>query len=386
MNNEGVTRRALAPLLAGSTLAATAACGPQGARDQQPASRKFPTDFKWGAATSAFQIEGSLDVDGRGPSIWDVFQKNPKHIIDHSTADVACDSYRRYADDIALLAGANMSAYRFSISWSRVLPEGAGAVNDKGLDYYSRLTDALLEKKIEPFATLFHWDLPEALFQKGGWANRDTAKRLADYSAIVADRLGDRIKDFIVLNEAAVHTVVGHLLGTQAPGLKDSNLLGPVTHHQNLGQGLAIQAMRAKRKDLRIGTTMALMPVRSIGSWWDLKDGLPALAFDQVWNGAYLDPLLKGSYPFAARQFVDKFVKDGDLAITKQPIDSLNWVFTQGDFYRSPNGNPDLKTVADDLKMEKTLGFLKSDIDVSKYADLSIVDEASTRLGKMKEV
>ena len=340
MNNEGVTRRALAPLLAGSTLAATAACGPQGARDQQPASRKFPTDFKWGAATSAFQIEGSLDVDGRGPSIWDVFQKNPKHIIDHSTADVACDSYRRYADDIALLAAANMSAYRFSISWSRVLPEGAGAVNDKGLDYYSRLTDALLEKKIEPFATLFHWDLPEALFQKGGWANRDTAKRLADYSAIVADRLGDRIKDFIILNEAAVHTVVGHLLGTQAPGLKDSNLLGPVTHHQNLGQGLAIQAMRAKRKDLRIGTTMALMPVRSIGSWWDLKDGLPALAFDQVWNGAYLDPLLKGSYPFAARQFVDKFVRDGDLTTTKQPIDFLGVNYYSPSYIKFDKTNP----------------------------------------------
>jgi beta-glucosidase len=340
MDNEGVTRRALAPLLAGAALATTAACGPQGTRGEQPASRKFPADFQWGAATSAFQIEGSLDADGRGPSIWDVFQKNPANIIDHSTADVACDSYRRYADDVALLADANMSAYRFSISWSRVLPDGAGVVNDKGLDYYSRLTDALLEKKILPYATLFHWDLPQALYLKGGWANRDTAKRLADYSVLIADKLGDRIKNFIILNEAAVHTVVGHLLGTQAPGLKDANLLGPVTHHQNLGQGMAIQAMRAHRKDLHIGTTMALMPVRSAGPWWDLKDLLPAKAFDAVWNGAYLDPLLKGSYPFAARSFVDPVVKDGDMAITKQPIDFLGVNYYSPSYIKFDKTNP----------------------------------------------
>jgi len=340
MGNESVTRRALAPLLAGAALATTAACSPQDARNEQPASRKFPADFQWGASTSAFQIEGSLDVDGRGPSIWDVFQKNPRNIIDHSTADVACDSYRRYADDVALLAGANLSAYRFSISWSRVLPDGAGAVNDKGLDYYSRLTDALLEKKIAPYATLFHWDLPQALYLKGGWANRDTSKRLADYSALIADKLGDRIKNFIVLNEAAVHTIVGHLLGTQAPGLKDANLLGPVTHHQNLGQGMAIQAMRAHRKDLHIGTTMALMPVRSAGPWWDLKDLLPAKAFDAVWNGAYLDPLLIGSYPFAARQFVDSVVKDGDMAITMQPIDFLGVNYYSPSYIKFDKTNP----------------------------------------------
>lgn len=336
----GVTRRALGPLAAGATLAATAACGPEDEHGQEPASRQFAPDFKWGAATSAFQTEGSLDADGRGPSIWDVFQSNPKNIADGSTAAVATDSYRRYADDVALLAGANLSAYRFSISWSRVLPEGAGAINDKGLDYYSRLTDALLEKQIEPFATLFHWDLPETLFRKGGWANRDTARRLADYGALVADKLGDRVKNFIVLNEAAVHTIVGHLIGTQAPGLRDANLLGPVTHHQNLGQGMAIQAMRAQRKDLKIGTTMALMPVRSIGGWWDLKDGLPARAFDQVWNGAYLDPLLKGSYPLAARYFVDASVKDGDLAIAKQPVDFLGVNYYSPAYIKFDKSNP----------------------------------------------
>src|SRR5271156_3032948 len=197
-----ITRRALAPLAAGAALATTASCAPGQHKLQ---SRHFPKDFIWGAATSAFQIEGALDVDGRGPSIWDVFENDPKHIIDHSTAAIAADSYRRYKDDVALLKGANLGAYRFSISWSRVLPTGSGAVNDKGLDYYSRLTDALLEANVTPYATLFHWDLPQALYEKGGWKSRDTAMRLGDYASLIADKLGDRVKHFIILNEAAGH-------------------------------------------------------------------------------------------------------------------------------------------------------------------------------------
>ena len=340
MKSEGISRRALAPLVAGAALATTAACSPQDTRDEQPSSRQFPPGFKWGAATSAFQIEGSLTADGRGPSIWDVFQRDSSHIADHSDASVATDSYRRYPEDVALLAGAGLSAYRFSISWSRVLPEGAGAVNEKGIDYYRRLTDAVLEKGIVPYATLFHWDLPQALYLKGGWANRDTAKRLADYGALIVDKLGDRLKNFVILNEAAVHTVVGHLLGTQAPGLKNADLLGPVTHHQNLGQGLAIKAMRARRSDLQIGTTMALMPVRAAGPWWDVRNSLSARAFDALWNGAYLDPLLKGSYPFVAKHFVDPVVKDGDMAITQQPIDFLGVNYYSPSYIQFDKNNP----------------------------------------------
>ena len=336
----GVSRRALAPLMAGAALAGTSACGPSGTKSLQPVSRQFPAGFKWGAATSAFQIEGALDVDGRGPSIWDVFAGNPAHIADGSNASVATDSYRRYQDDVALIVGAGLDAYRFSISWSRVLPEGAGAVNQKGLDYYRRLVDALLAKGIEPYATLFHWDLPQALFEKGGWASRDTPKRLADYSALVAQQLGDRLKNFIILNEAAVHTVVGHLLGTQAPGLKDAKLLGPVTHHQNLGQGLAIEALRAARSGLTIGTTMALAPSRAAGTIWDVMNILPAHAFDALWNGAYLDPLLRGNYPWAAQSIVGPFVKDGDMTITRQPIDFLGVNYYSPTYIKFDKTNP----------------------------------------------
>jgi len=334
----GLTRRALAPLVAGAALSTASACSPP--RRSQPKTRRFPPGFQWGVATSAFQIEGALDADGRGPSIWDVFSRNPAHIADRSDASVATDSYRRYTDDVDLIASAGLPAYRFSISWSRVMPEGAGAVNDKGLGYYSRLGDALLTRGIEPYATLFHWDLPQALFEKGGWASRDTAKRLADYSAVVAERLGDKLKNFIVLNEAAVHTVAGHLLGLQAPGLKAAKLLGPVTHHQNLGQGLAIQALRAARSGLAVGTTMALQPSRPVGGPLCMWNDLPAHAFDGVWNGAYLDPLLKGSYPWVTHSYVEPFIKGGDMAITRQPIDFLGVNYYSPAYIKLDRSNP----------------------------------------------
>jgi len=335
----GITRRALAPLAAGAALVSTASCAP-GVREPKPVSRQFPHDFKWGAATSAFQIEGALDVDGRGPSIWDVFQSNPKNIIDQSTAAVAADSYRRYKDDVALLSGAGLNSYRFSIAWPRVLPTGGGQANEKGLDYYSRLTDALLEAKITPYATLFHWDLPQALYEKGGWKSRDTAKRLGDYASLIGDRLGDRIKNFIILNEAAVHTIIGHVLGLQAPGTKDANALGPVTHHQNLGQGLAIQALRARRNDLTVGTTMALMPSRGDGEWWQLRNRLAAYGFDAVWNRAYLDPLFKGSYAWPASSFIEPSVKDGDMKITQQKIDFLGVNYYAPTYIKYVDTNP----------------------------------------------
>jgi beta-glucosidase len=336
---QGISRRALAPLAAGAAVAATTACTPQN-KNQPPISRQFPKNFLWGAATSAFQIEGSLDADGRGLSVWDVFARDAAHIADHSDASVATDSYRRTQDDVALIAGANMNAYRFSIAWPRVQPDGAGAVNQKGLDYYGRLVDALLAKNIAPYATLFHWDLPQALQEKGGWANRDTAKRLADYAGIVGEHLGDRLKTYIILNEAAVTTIVGHVLGIGAPGLKDASLIGPVTHHQNLGQGLAIEALRATRRDFQIGTTMALAPSRAAGSWWDIRNQLAAHAFDAVWNGAYLDPLLRGTYPWLAKPFIEHAVKDGDLEITRQRIDFLGVNYYAPTYIKYDASNP----------------------------------------------
>ena len=321
VDHQGISRRGLAGLALGGAALGLSGCEGKPDTELHLRSRQFPKDFVWGVASAAFQTEGALDVDGRGPSVWDTFEKKPGVIVDGSDASVATDSYRRYADDIDLIAGAGLDAYRFSISWSRVLPSGEGAINPAGLDHYARMVDGLLAKGITPYATLFHWDLPQVLQDKGGWKNRDTAYRLADYAHAVVDRLGDRLKRYIILNEAAVHTVFGHVLGEQAPGLKDIGQLGPVTHHMNLGQGLAIQALRAARSDLSVGTTMALQPCRPAGgALWNrlASDGLDAL-----WNRAWLDPLFKGAYPGAMDDFLKGVVRDGDLAITRQKVDFL---------------------------------------------------------------
>ncbi|MBT9445442.1 MAG: beta-glucosidase [Hyphomonadaceae bacterium] len=316
-------RRAVLAGLGAVSLAAASGCAPAAAPMPAPKSRQFPEDFIWGAASAAYQIEGALDADGRGESVWDVFARIDGKIVDHSLPAIACDSYRRYAEDAALLSGASLKNYRFSIAWPRVQPTGAGAANDKGLDYYSRLADALLAQGVTPWATLFHWDLPQALQANGGWANRDIAERFADYAGVIAAKLGDRVKNFIVLNEAAVHAVLGHVTGEHAPGLKDASLLGPVIHHENLAQGRAIQALRAARNDLRIGTTLALMPSRAEGGVAALANRPAAEGFDALWNGAFLDPLLRGAYPEGALATIGAALQADDLAITKQPVDFI---------------------------------------------------------------
>lgn len=323
MDRSGVSRRALGALALGGAAVGLSGCEGPGETDLNPKSRQFPKDFVWGVATAAFQTEGSQTADGRGPSIWDVFERIPGHIKNGDTAADATDSYRRYQDDVDLIAGANLNAYRFSMSWSRILPNGEGTVNPAGLDHYSRLVDALLAKEVTPYATLFHWDLPQGLQEKGGWANRDTALRLADYARAVVDKMGDRLKNYIILNEAAVHTVFGHVLGEHAPGLMDAALLGPVTHHMNLGQGLAIQALRAARSDLSVGTTMALQPCRPAGGPLAFWNRLASDGLDEIWNRAWLDPLFKGTYPKAMDEPLKGVVQDGDLKITRQPIDFL---------------------------------------------------------------
>lgn len=319
MGDVTISRRRFGQIAAAGALAG---CAPHsGVTMPAPASRQFPADFVWGVANAAFQTEGALDVDGRGPSVWDVFPS--ARVLDGSDASVATDSYRRYPEDIALAAGLGVKAFRFSIAWTRIFPTGEGALNQAGLDHYARVADAMLAAGLTPYATLFHWDLPQALQERGGWADRDTAARFADYAATIGARLGDRIKQFIVMNEAAVHAVVGHVLGEEAPSLHDPNLLGPVIHHLNLAQGLAIQALRAAQPDLSIGSTLALAPTRPAGGLLAPLHHLAAEGFDALWNGGFLDPLLKGSYPKQAESFVAGAVQDGDLAITRQPIDFL---------------------------------------------------------------
>jgi beta-glucosidase len=286
-------------------------------------ARRFPSTFRWGCGSSAFQVEGALDVDGRGESIWDVFAKQNGRITDGSIPSKSCNSYYRYKEDAALISVANLNSYKFSIAWPRLFPTGSGSLNELGMDYYDRLTDALLQRHITPYATLFHWDLPQRLYESGGWMSRDTGERFADYAAAVTRRLGDRLKNFITINEANVHMLLGHVMGNCAPGLHDGKLIGPVTHHLNLAQGRAIQAMRAQRNDLTIGVALALSPARPEGGEIHLLNDFAASAFDEVWSGAFLDPLLKGKYPLATHQMLGDVVKAGDMSTIHQGCDFI---------------------------------------------------------------
>lgn len=213
-----------------------------------PDTTAFPEDFVWGAATSAYQIEGAVAEDGRLPSIWDTFAHTPGTIDNGDTGDLACDHYHRWPEDVALMGDLGLNAYRFSIAWPRIVPTGSGAVNAKGLAFYDRLVDKLLDAGIRPFATLYHWDLPQTLQDDGGWTVRDTAERFAEYAGVVAGRLGDRITDWTTLNEPLCSAWIGHLEGRMAPGLTDLTAAVRASYHLLLGHGLATQAVRAARR------------------------------------------------------------------------------------------------------------------------------------------
>lgn len=217
----------------------------------------FPAGFEWGAATAAYQIEGAAFEDGRGLSIWDVFCRQPGRVAGGETGDVACDHYHRFRGDIALMRSLGLRTYRFSISWPRILPRGSGAVNERGLAFYDRLVDALLEAGIAPCATLYHWDLPQSLQDLGGWTNRDTAARFADYADLVFTRLGDRVPRWVTHNEPAITVDLGHRLGLLAPGIADLRLAARAAHHVLLSHGLAVRAFRASGGRGEIGLTNA---------------------------------------------------------------------------------------------------------------------------------
>jgi beta-galactosidase len=283
----------------------------------------FPKGFLWGVSTSSYQIEGAVNADGRGPSVWDTFSHAYGKVVNGDTGDVACDHYNRYAEDVELMARAGMRAYRFSVAWPRVQPTGMGAPNAKGLDFYDRLTDALLAKGIEPWPCLFHWDLPQALQDKGGWTNRDIASWFADYAQIMAGRIGDRAKHWCMLNEPSVVAIFGHGYGSHAPGMTGKANYFKAIHHQNLAQGTALKALRAAGggKGWQLGTVLSLQPVWPVGG---LDANYPAsLMWDALWNRACLDPLLKGGYPELLANDFAPSVKPGDLETIKQPIDFL---------------------------------------------------------------
>ena len=286
----------------------------------------FPPGFLFGTATAAYQIEGAVAEDGRGPSIWDTFSHTPGKVYRGDNGDIACDHYHRWESDLDLLASLGCRSYRFSIAWPRVLPEGHGRVNQRGLDFYRRLLDGLHSRGIVPMVTLYHWDLPQALQDAGGWAVRDTAARFADYAAVAAAELGDRVPLWITLNEPWVSAFAGHLQGRHAPGLADLGTALRAAHHLLLGHGLATAALRAGRGSGQVGITLNLNDVAPASG--DPADAAAATRMDGQANRWFLDPVLRGSYPadllawYAAR--ADVSALDGaDLAVAAQPLDFL---------------------------------------------------------------
>ncbi|MGB2177187.1 MAG: glycoside hydrolase family 1 protein, partial [Hyphomonas sp.] len=224
----------------------------------------FPEDFVWGASTASYQIEGAHDEDGRAPSIWDAFSHTPGKVIGGATGDVACDHYHRYKEDVALMRQAGFTAYRFSVSWSRILPEGHGAVNAAGLDFYDRLVDELLANNIAPWLCLYHWDLPLALHENGlGWTSREIVPLFADYAGLLADRLGDRVTHWATFNEPNMFTMLGYGAGVHAPGIRDRDNWLDAVHHVNLSHGAAVRRLRDQLpRGAQIGSVPNLQPVR----------------------------------------------------------------------------------------------------------------------------
>ncbi|MFJ6168710.1 GH1 family beta-glucosidase [Micromonospora orduensis] len=289
---------------------------------------EFPAGFRWGVSTSAHQIEGAATADGRLPSIWDTFAHSPGRIGDGSSGAVACDHYHRYAEDVALMAGLGVSAYRFSIAWPRVQPTGAGPVNAAGLDFYDRLVDELLAAGVDPVATLYHWDLPQPLEDAGGWLNRDTAARFAEYADLAAARLGDRVRLWITLNEPFVHMSMGYGMGVHAPGRMLLFDAFGVAHHQLLGHGLAVAALRA-RTTSPVAIANNYSPVRVLGD--SDADRAAGDAYGTLHNRLFTDPLLGRGYPDLPG-LDPGLVHPGDLDTIAAPIDVL------GVNYYNPTG------------------------------------------------
>ncbi|MGB0010672.1 MAG: family 1 glycosylhydrolase, partial [Candidatus Sulfotelmatobacter sp.] len=288
-----------------------------------PSEIAFPKDFFWGAATSAYQIEGAWKEDGKGESIWDRFAHTPGKIKNGDTGDLACDSYQRWREDIALARAMNLNSYRFSISWPRIQSSGAGPANSKGVDYYSRLVDALLEARIRPLVTLYHWDLPQALEDAGGWPNRDTASRFADYVALVSRSLGDRVSDWMLLNEPSAFVDLGYLEGTHAPGRKSLVDFLRASHTVNLAQGEGFLALKANRPSARVGSAFSMSPCEPATN--SEEDKLAAERAHAITNLWFLDPALQGRYPDALAFLPETVMglKSGDMEKMKAPLDFI---------------------------------------------------------------
>ena len=297
------------------------------AADEAELIASLPAEFRWGVATSAYQIEGAHQEDGRGVSIWDTYCRTPGMVDGGENGDVACDHYHRMPQDVALIKSLGVDVYRFSVAWPRIQADGTGPANEKGLGFYDRLVDELLRAGIDPWVTLYHWDLPQALEDKGGWPERDTAYRFADYAMLVFDRLQDRVRTWTTLNEPWCSAMLGYYEGRQAPGRQNFADAMDAVHHLLLGHGLAAQRMRAAAtKPIELGITLNMGTAMAASE--SLADQEAARRADGLGARIYLDPLLRGQYPGdimddLSLRGIKMPVVDGDLQIISQPIDVL---------------------------------------------------------------
>ncbi|GHB96676.1 GH1 family beta-glucosidase [Cerasicoccus arenae] len=317
---------------------------------------KFPSHFTWGAAAAAYQIEGAWDSDGKGQSVWDAFTKKKGAVWEGHSGNVACDHYNRYAEDIELMELIGLQAYRLSVSWPRVMPEGVGKVNPRGIEFYDRLVDRLLESNIEPWVTLFHWDYPHELDLKGGWLNPDSPKWFADYTKVVVECLSDRVSNWITLNEPQCFIGLGHLVGEHAPGMKLSlQKVLQAGHNALLAHGLAVQAIRTNTKQ---PASIGWAPVGAVHyPHTDSKEdcaaamaGMHAVYGDNVWNNRWWgDPVVHGFYPeegLRAYGASAPKVKSGDFDIIKQPIDFYGCnIYSGVPTKAGSNGKPEVVTL-----------------------------------------
>ncbi|MFH9008973.1 GH1 family beta-glucosidase [Streptomyces afghaniensis] len=316
--------------------------------------RKFPAAFTWGVSTASYQIEGAVHEDGRGQSVWDVFSHTPGNIARGDHGDVACDHYHRFREDVALIRDLGVGAYRFSVAWPRIQPEGSGRVEPRGLDFYRRLVDELLDAGVEPWLTLYHWDLPQALEERGGWRNRDTAERFAEYAALVHDALGDRVTWWTTLNEPYCVAFLGHATGEHAPGAREGHGALAVAHHLLVGHGLAVQAMRAQQRgEEKFGITLNLSDVRPASQ--DPADLSAAERLDLLQNRVFTDPILGGTWAKGEQEVWSRvsdfgFRNPDDLTLIRQPLDFLGAnVYAPAYAKYAPTAAPDpaFRTAAD---------------------------------------
>jgi beta-glucosidase len=322
---------------------------------------ELPPGFELGVATAAYQIEGAVNEGGRGASIWDTFSHTPGRVAGGENGDVACDHYHRYGQDVSLMSDLGVDSYRLSVAWPRIQPGGRGAANVAGLGFYDRLVDSLLEAGIAPAVTLYHWDLPQALEDGGGWRNRDTAARFAEYAALVHDHLGDRVQRWITLNEPWCSSFLGYANGRHAPGVREGAGALAAAHHLLLGHGLAVAALRADaREGQQVGITLNLQPVSAAtSSSQDVAASERALLSADL---LFTDPVLQGRYPALARQVYAPltdfgFLHDGDLATIAAPLDFLGVNYYFPSRVRAAaytEDNPALRT-ADDLGTQEVI-------------------------------